>query len=260
MLYILLWFRLVRVKIFIIVFLFLLTFPATGVLHSAEVEKPRIALIFDDFGYPVPSSSIFQGFCSIDCPIAVSIIPGLRYSTETAEIFFRAGKEVLIHLPMEAEEYTEIDPICLMTNMSFDSIRGLFYQAMVDIPCCAGISNHQGSFFCSDSAAVSRFMRVLRETELYCVDNLTSPESLIFRQCNYFGIPALRRDVFIDTNLENGETSADRFNQLVRIAKFRGFAIGVGHRYGKTLKALQVFLASPQASEVEIVFPSEFLP
>ncbi|MBC8203873.1 divergent polysaccharide deacetylase family protein [bacterium] len=227
---------------------------------AGQNDNPKIALVFDDFGYLLPSSDVYQGFLNIDCPIAVSIIPGLPHSTQTAEDFFKAGKEVLIHMPMEAVNSYGREPICLLTGMGADTIRGLFYQSMVDIPCCVGISNHQGSKFTGDSLSVSWFISILKDTELFCIDNLTTPKTVLYDRCRNQGIPVLKRDVFLDTNLEEGETITGRFKQLARIAKSRGYAVGVGHRYKKTLTALQNFLNSPDAEEVEIVLPSVLLP
>jgi polysaccharide deacetylase 2 family uncharacterized protein YibQ len=195
----------------------------------------------------------------VNCPLAVAIIPGLEYSTQLAESFHNAGKEILIHLPMESEGESEDEDLTLKVSMIPQEIRGRLYQAIYDIPFARGISNHQGSLFTADEEAMNHLAQVLADTNLYFLDSITSPKTVAFNICRHWEIPTLQRDIFLDTELEAGETISDRFVQLVLIAKKKGYAVGIGHRHWETLKALEEFLRSPASEELELVFPSELI-
>lgn len=222
-------------------------------------EKPKIALVFDDWGNLPVEHSVVQGFGSVDCVFAAAVIPGLVHSTETADYFYRLGQEIIIHIPMESENEAASEEIELTVSMDEEDMRGVIYQAIYDIPHASGMSNHQGSRFTSDKAALEKFAKVLRDTTLYFLDSVTIPKSQAFKICRKYGAPVIKRDVFLDTYFERGESADDRFHQLVETAKKQGYAVGIGHRYPETLEALQKFLVSPERDEVEIVFPSELV-
>ncbi|NQS98192.1 MAG: divergent polysaccharide deacetylase family protein [candidate division Zixibacteria bacterium] len=222
-------------------------------------EKPRIILIFDDFGFYPPKSSLIQGFLEIEEPFAVSIIPGLEYSTQLAQVFHRANKEIVIHMPMESVAAAPTESLTLRASMESFEIRGLIYQSIFDIPCARGMSNHQGSKFTASYDAMNLLIDVLADTNMYFIDSLTSPKSIAYRLCRQRKIPALRRDIFLDTNLEPEETIAGRFCQLVAVAKKRGYAVGIGHHYRETLFEFKEFLDSPLSDEIELILPSELL-
>lgn len=221
--------------------------------------KPRLTLIFDDFGYLSIRNSAVSGFLKLDEHFTVSIIPGLRYSTQIAEEFHRAGREIIIHMPMESESKAKQENMTLLTAMTGGEIRSLLVQAMNDIPYAKGMSNHQGSRFTGDTCAVMKLAEVISGGKLYFVDNLTAPNSKAYSLCKTEGIPALKRDVFLDCDLRTDETISDRFRQLVSIANIRGYAVGIGHCRTETLKAFVDFLDSPLSDEVELIFPSQLL-
>ena len=220
-------------------------------------EKPCVVLIFDDFGFNPPESSLIRGFLEIEAPFAVSIIPGLEYSTQLAKAFHRANTEIVIHMPMESVAAAPTESLTLRVSMDSFEIRGLIYQSIFDIPHARGMSNHQGSKFTAAYDAMNLLIDVLADTNMYFIDSLTSPESIAYPLCRRREIPALRRDVFIDTDLEPEETITGRLAQLIKIAQKRGYAVGIGHHYRKTLYAFEEFLNSPLSDEIELILPSE---
>jgi len=235
----------------------LLVFYST--LCFAE-EKPRIALLIDDFGLNPPENDLMMQFAYLDCPFAAAIIPGLPYSTQLAELFHQAGKEVVIHLPMESSDpETVTEPLTLTVSMTTEDIRAIVFKAIYDIPYASGISNHQGSLFTGDKKAMSRLAKVLNDTTLYFFDSLTAPGGTAYKICRANGIPSGKRDVFLDTDYTPGDSFDNRLTQFLNLARQRGYAIAVAHRYPETLANLQNFLGSDQAVEFEFVYPSELI-
>jgi len=149
--------------------------------------------------------------------------------------------------------------LTLTVEMEIGDIRGFLYQAIFDLPNAKALSNHQGSKFTSDEAALSRLASVLADTNLYFFDSVTVLGSKAFTVCSDAGVVSSRRDVFLDVDFEEGEDIASRFEDLVRIAKQRGYALGIGHRYRTTYDAYRLFAQRAAAAEVEFVFPSEIV-
>ena len=230
----------------------------SGSLCSISAN-PKIVIIIDDFGYTPPDNSLMWEFLQLEGKIAVSVIPGLEFSTEMAEAFHLAGKEIILHLPLEAETDYYREPLTLLCSMPPALIAELLAEAIRDVPHSKGISNHQGSAFTTDSLAMNRLSGAIRQERLYFIDSFTSPNSIACNICALQGIPVLKRDLFLDCSLPPGESVGDRLLKLIEIAESQGFAVGIGHRFSETLNALRNFLNSPESERVELIFPSELL-
>ena len=68
--------------------------------RNTSHQNPKIALIFDDLG---DSLQDFENIYSLNIPVNISVIPGLKFSKNIAHIAARCGFSVLIRLPLEAE-------------------------------------------------------------------------------------------------------------------------------------------------------------
>ncbi|HRT27871.1 MAG TPA: divergent polysaccharide deacetylase family protein, partial [Syntrophales bacterium] len=57
----------------------------------------RVAIVIDDIGYDL---SQVDELLKIRAPLTFAVLPHCQHSQEAAERIHRAGKEVLLHLPM----------------------------------------------------------------------------------------------------------------------------------------------------------------
>ena len=69
-------------------------------------------------------------------------------------------------------------------------------------------------------------------------------------------MPCAKRDVFID-NQQNEENIKNRLQELAKISKEKGFAVGIGHCRKKTLEVLKTEIPKLQMQGYEFVFASE---
>lgn len=67
---------------------------------SVNNQNPQIALVFDGIG---DSLQDLENIYSLNVPVSVSVIPGLKFSKNIAHIGSRCGFSVLIRLPFESE-------------------------------------------------------------------------------------------------------------------------------------------------------------
>jgi polysaccharide deacetylase 2 family uncharacterized protein YibQ len=230
-------------------------------LQSIEIccgqTRPQLAFIFDDLGYRSPKSNVTQDLLAIGCPYAVAIIPGVEHSTEIAETFHQAGKEIIIHYPMDAEIPTKPESLRLTVDMSKETIGYLIGQGMLSVPFSQGLSNHQGSLFTGDEISMLFLMEILADKGLYFLDSKTSPEAVARKYHKKAKLPLLERDVFLDVDFAQGESFDSRITKLLKIAQKRGYAIGIGHFQEDTIRKFDEMLHTFVFSDFEIVFPSQ---
>lgn len=208
----------------------------------------KIAIILDDGGYSLSDDTISlikKGF-----PLTVSIIPFLPYSKETAEIVYKNKGEVMVHLPMEAENNGK-EKMVITSSMEKEKIKDLTYEAISNIPHCVGVNNHKGSKATADKAIMEPVLEVVKEKNLYFVDSVTTPKSIAYKLASEMGIPSEKRDIFIDNNTSDVRSY---FYKLIKIAKKQGSAIGIGHIYKKaTIAVLRDELPDLEKHGIELV-------
>ena len=103
-----------------------------------------------------------------------------------------------------------------------------------------------------------RLMDQLHHRHLFFVDSRTNAATLAERSARRAGLPAGRRDVFLDNSRELGHIN-EQFNRLLRLARRRGQAIAIGHPYPETLDYLRQVLPLMEQAGVEVVPVSELL-
>jgi polysaccharide deacetylase 2 family uncharacterized protein YibQ len=222
-------------------------------------EKPRLAIIIDDFGYS--NNEVAMGFLQLNVKITVSIIPGHNYSRWTSSIAKKNGKEVIVHMPMEPEDRNSAggeEEYMLSNSLSSIEIEQRILAAFTEIPEAVGMSNHMGSLATSDKELMNKVMRSLRKKGVYFVDSLTSPRSVAYEVAKKSGIPTAVRSVFLDNDREKSEIQK-QFEKAIEIAKKKGEAIAIGHTNPKTLEVLRDLIEQNRFSEVSLSFASEVI-
>ena len=122
-----------------------------------------------------------------------------------------------------------------------------------------GVNNHMGSRLTADPQKMTQVMDVLKGRGLFFLDSRTIASSVAYRQAQTAGIPALQRDVFLD-NERNVVKIIEQFRVLIEIARIKKSAIGIGHPYPETLKALSRFPQIAESDGIEMVAVRKLLP
>ena len=196
-----------------------------------------IVLIIDDFGYR--NDNISDGFLNLSIPITCAIIPGHIASKKFAEKAVSYGKEVIIHMPMESENYSPgEDEYKLLTSMTSELIENKLIQAFESLPEAIGMNNHQGSKATSDSKTMTVLASVLKDRGKYFIDSRTSSLTIGEKTMISFGVPTARRNIFLDNNNDLDKIE-EQMNKLANSAKKNGVAVGLGHARKNTLSILE---------------------
>lgn len=214
----------------------------------------RVAIVIDDIGY---DHSMAEKFFLLPVKLNVSLFPHLPGSARLAQLARERGKEVLIHLPMEAIDPRENsgERFLLRSTASREEVVKILEEAFRRIPQARGLSNHKGSKATQNWHLMEMCASVLREKGVYFLDSVTTSRSVAFLVMEKTGVPSLQRDVFLDGE-KTVEYVLKRLHETLAVAKKRGFAVAIGHPERVTYEALRHFFQEPHP-EYEFVFLSE---
>jgi len=222
--------------------------------------KPRIAIIVDDVGQ---NQKYIDDLLTIPVNLSLSILPGLTYSRYAADKANDKGWDVMLHLPMEPKDssgYSGVDAgeNALLTGQTKDEIRLLVYKNLGSVPYVKGVNNHMGSKFTESSELMHLVLEKLKKNGLYFIDSRTSPQSVGYAEAKKLGMKAASRDVFLDEGDKGEAFIKSRLDELLKISKKQGYAVGICHPYPQTIKVLSTTL--PELTEyVEFIPASQIV-
>ena len=172
--------------------------------------------------------------------VTLGILPHTKGAVDLATRARDFGKEVLLHQPMEARpsRWALREPGTLMVAMRPDVFTQTFEAALDRLPNVAGVSNHTGSLLTSDPAAMRRLMHIVKSRQLYFLDSRTTPATVALDMAIEAGIPASKRDVFLD-NVISMDAIHLAFKQALAVARRQGKAIVIAHPYEQTVRYLE---------------------
>ena len=196
-----------------------------------------IVLVIDDFGYR--NDSISDGFLDLPVPITCAVLPGHNQSSRFAKKAINAGKEVIVHMPMQsAITSSGEDEFKLKIGMTSEEIEWRLNEALNEIPEAVGINNHQGSKATTDGKVMAVVASVLKNKNKFFLDSRTSSKTVGENTMRSVGVPTARRHIFLDNDLSI-ENISKQLDKLVAVAEKKGLAIGIGHVKSNTLKVLE---------------------
>ncbi len=196
----------------------------------------RVAIIIDDIGL---RNEPVEKLLSLGIPITFAIMPGQRHTKELAEKIRNAGYEVLLHMPMEPEDYKNNNPgeEALLVSQTDEEIRAMMRRTLAEVPQAIGVNNHMGSLFTRDGHKMRVVMEEIKSAGLFFVDSLTTPKSVGLPLARKMGIKSAARRLFLD-NDENPESVENALRNSIRLAKVNGDVIAIGHPHAVTVEAI----------------------
>lgn len=223
--------------------------------HPRKIQ--RVAIIIDDIGYDL---SQVDELLQVDVPLTFAILPFCTHSIKAADKIHRAGKEILLHLPMEPHDYPGKNPGrgVLLTLMTEEEVQRSLDDALSAVPHASGVNNHMGSKFMEDQEKLAVVFKALKEKGLFFVDSLTTKNSQGRSLARDIGLPFVARDIFID-NGQDFEKTYQAFLKLPKGKNRRRDLVVIGHPYPGTIAALQASVRRFRSEGIEIVPVSEIV-
>lgn len=214
--------------------------PEPGsVYKTPKSRKPLVAIIIDDMGYNFP---LDEAFINLPAPISFAFLPYAPFTKKLAEQASRAGKEVLVHMPMEPNS-DKIDPGpgAIYSSMDLRTIRNRLNDAIESVPYVSGLNNHMGSKLTADVNIMHIVMAEIKRRGMFFVDSRTTKSSVAYKVAKSMGIAAAKRDVFLDHSF-NERDILKEINRLVEVANKKGWALAIGHPHIATYRVLYNYL------------------
>jgi polysaccharide deacetylase 2 family uncharacterized protein YibQ len=201
-------------------------------------QHSRIAIIIDDLG---PSLTTLNQFLDLGLPLTPSILPGSDRAGAAAELLRNAGREFLIHVPMEPRSYPQTNPgaDALLLQHSEDDIRRWMHRYRDQVPGAVGMNNHMGSRFTEYAAPMQIVLDELKRQDLFFVDSVTISSSVAFAEARRMGLKTAARDIFLD-NEEDVDYIRRQLRKMVQLAQKQREVIAIAHPYPETLEALRL--------------------
>ncbi len=220
-----------------------LLFAAAQCLAQGAAERPKLALVIDDLGQ---SPARDRRVLALPGPVALAILPDGRHAARLAEQAHRAGKTVLLHLPMAPAA----GRFAWQPGLSDSELQQRLDAALEAVPHASGVNNHMGSRMTEQPQAMTRLMRELQGRRLFFLDSRTSPRTVAAASAQREQLASLSRDIFLDDDPAPAAV-AERFRAALELARRQGSAVVIGHPYDSTLALLERELPRLAARGIE---------
>ncbi len=201
----------------------------------SDVHLPLVSIIIDDMGY---DRQLGKKLLALDMELCFSFLPFAPYTQELDAAAFRAGRTVLLHLPLEPKnKIWNPGPGALRIGEEKERVQELFEKNLNNVPHAIGVNNHMGSLYSENNDVMKNLIDMIKAKELFYIDSFTASKSVGMLLASKAGVKTARRHVFLD-NVPKVEKVCEQLEKLVETAEKQGFAIGIGHPHEATLQAL----------------------
>ncbi|MCP3951595.1 MAG: divergent polysaccharide deacetylase family protein [Desulfobacterales bacterium] len=226
------------------------------ILPDIKRPRPAVSIIIDDMGY---KQAISEKFCRLDAALTFSIFPGSPFKTAIIKSANEHGIEIMLHLPMEPNEFPRVNPGpgALLSSMTPDELINQLNQNLDDVPLVKGVNNHMGSRLTSSSFQMNQIFSILKKRGLFFIDSRTTSATVAWQSARLLQVPFSQRDVFLD-HVQERAFVKKQILALINTAKRQGGAVGIGHPYAITLEVLEEMLPEIK-KQVDIVPASQMV-
>lgn len=222
-------------------------------------KRGELAILIDDFGYCGEGT---EEMLALPIPFTAAVMPFSKCSEADAEAVRQAGKEILIHMPMESltgkKEW--VGDKGVFRDMTEREIQDRVKEAFAILPDAAGMNNHMGSAIMEDERSLSAVMEVLQEKNVLFVDSVTTAKSLGRKIAGEKGVSFQARDVFLDST-DSVEVVKANLRKAAEVALEKGYALAIGHvgpEGGKiTAEAIHSLVPELEAAGITFVTVSD---
>jgi len=221
----------------------------TGAAHAAPASHPAaphkayLSLIIDDLGQNLPRDRRVLG---LPGPVTTAVMPDTPHAAEFAREAYKAGKIVILHMPMDPAT----GPFAWHPDLPLDELEKRLNAAFKAVPYTSGINNHMGSRMTSQPQAMAWLMSDLQRRHKFFVDSRTSAKTVAAAEAQKIGLASVSRDVFLD-NVRTEDAITQQLNTAIKHARSHGSVVMIGHPYPQTLAVLERELPTLKAQGID---------
>lgn len=221
--------------------------PAEGRYHAGN--GARVALVIDDLGRRVQDVA---DFAALAVPLSYGVLPFESHTAQVVRALRERRAEVLCHLPMEPRNGANPGPGALTGKMTRAELEQGTRWALAAVEGASGVNNHMGSSLSADRRSMRAILEVVRGERLFYLDSRTTADSVAYDTAREMGVPAARRQVFLDGDVAP-DAIREQFARLLELARRNGSAIAIGHPHPGTLEVLAAEVPRARRAGYEFV-------
>lgn len=198
-------------------------------VNAGGERRARLALVIDDFG---SSRDGVEEMLALDIPFTAAVMPFLDYSVSDAQLAYELGKEVIVHLPMQAHEKDNpawLGPNPIRITSDTETVRGIVADAMKGIPHAVGANVHMGTECSENPDIVGAVMETLKQEDYFFVDSLTTPNSVCEAVASDMQMSFAERNVFLEAGNKEKDFAVAQLRRAGEIAREHSYALAIGH-------------------------------
>ena len=216
-----------------------------GVAQAAPAGKAYLSIIIDDLGQSTERDS---RTLALPGPVTMAIMPDTPHATDFARQAHKAGKTVILHMPMDPAT----GPYAWHPGIPIEDLSQRLNAALAKVPYAAGINNHMGSRMTAQREPMAWLMGELQRRHLFFVDSRTSAATVAAAEAQAQGLAHVSRDVFLD-DVRTPEAIAGQLQQGIDLARRQGSAVLIGHPYPQTLEVLARELPNLERQGIKLI-------
>jgi polysaccharide deacetylase 2 family uncharacterized protein YibQ len=166
----------------------------------------------------------------------------------------RQGHELIMQVPLEPYDYPNVSPgrnTLTLDASTVDNLHDLRW-VLSRTTNYTGVMNYMGARFTAAREAFAPIMAEIGARGLLFLDDGTSARSLAAELAETERVPFAAADAQIDVRRDRGAILA-KLDELERIARAKGVAIGTGSAFAETVDAVAAWVAEAKKRGIEIV-------
>lgn len=200
-----------------------------------------IVIVIDDAGRSVENT---RRYASLPFPITIAVLPKLPQSRACADAVRAAGKEVILHQPMQSMNLNlDPGPGKITADMNSYQIASIIKENLAELgPGVRGMNNHEGSLITANEIKIGAVLEVCAEKGIYFFDSRTTaetkaPQAALERDMTIFE----KAGPYLDNDIDRAKM-LERMRETLAYANRHGKALVIGH-VDKSVKILPDLLA-----------------
>lgn len=201
-------------------------------------KRPRLAIIVGGLG--LSRATTEAAIAMLPPAVTLSFTPYAKDLQNYLNAARAAGHEVVLELPMEPFDYPHNDPgpFTLLTQTALEENEDKLEWLMSRFTGYAGVVNDQGEKLLSTAKDLKPVLKIMSDRGLYFLDRGTTQNSVVSDIARAVGLPFATAVGPIDTETSR-EDIERRLENLERVARENGSAIGTGFNYPVTIERVR---------------------
>lgn len=202
-----------------------------------DTGGPKIAIVIDDAGLDLKAMRRMAQ--NNIAPLTIAFLPYAENLQSQVDAMRQAGHEIIVHMPMEPQSAKENPgPNAILTGLPDEELLRRVRWNLDRLDGYVGVNNHMGSRMTADPRGMALVMSEMRARGLMFLDSRTTAHSVAAQAAEQYGVPNLRRDIFLD-NDTRADKILEQLRQTEEMARKHGHAIAIGHAHIPTVEVLE---------------------